>query len=160
MRMAGQKLLGKENIYIYIYTYICLISRSRRQYLHPNLCTLEPFWVSSRAWSPINAILSLMLMWCHWCETVCVCVCCDVLTQKKAITTLLSHFQLRIPVEKVLPCGHPAVNEFFAPSFFTVSLPHPHPVIQPSTCYLCSLEDAGHYYQFDITFFCWMMLVC
>lgn len=79
----------------------------------------------------------------------------DVLTQKKAITALLSHFQLRIPVEKVLPCGHPAVNEF--PPHHPLQYPFPtspSPSPHNSTLHMppCSLEDAGHCYQFDITF--------
>lgn len=76
-----------------------------------------------------------MLMWCHRCETVCPD---DVFyfNSKKAITALLSHFQLRIPVEKVLPCGHPAVNEFPPPIilYSTLPLPHPNPIIQSSIC--------------------------
>lgn len=54
-----------------------------------------------------------------------------------------SYFQLRTPVEKVLPCGHPAVNECllhhslqrYPPT--PPPPPLPHPIAQPSTCYLC-----------------------
>lgn len=54
-----------------------------------------------------------LMLWCHRCETVfCVSWWCFNNNIKKAITALLSHFQHRIPVEKVLPCGDPAVNEF------------------------------------------------
>lgn len=49
-----------------------------------------------------------------------------------------SYFQLRTPVEKVLPCGHPAVNECLRHHSLQRPPPtHPHPIAHPSTCCLC-----------------------
>lgn len=97
----------------------CPIQTNRQLYSHPHLCT-QSFWEACfPRQRPLITNVDVM-------SPVWNCVLWWCFNSKKAITALLSYFQLRIPVEKVLPCGHPAVNEFPTPSSFTVPLPHPH----------------------------------